>query len=244
MPVTPDKPAPYAPTSAVIGLIERHRNKGLPSPVDGEVLGRAGISPSLTPRTLYALQTLDLIDDEGRPTKIFEGLRLAPEAEYKQRLAEWLHSAYADALQFVDPSKDDEIKVRDAFRTYKPIGQQDRMVTLFIGLFVAAGIATEKGRQPPRNTQPKMRAIPSAPRPTRAERAPKGPTDPSPFRGEALSSSLPPAIAGLLASLPAVGDSWTKAERDRFVTTFGAVLDFCFPVAAGQKLKPREDTDE
>lgn len=242
MPVTPDKPAPYAPTSAILALIERHRNKGLPSPVDGEVLSRAGISPSLTPRTLYALQTLDLIDDEGRPTKIFEEIRLAPEEEYKSRLAEWLHGAYADALQFVDPSKDEEIKIRDAFRSYKPIGQQDRMVTLFIGLFVAAGIATEKGRQPQRNTQPKIRAMPSAPRLARAESA-KGPPDPSPFRGEALSSSLPPAIAGLLASLPATGDSWTKTERDRFVTTFGAVLDFCFPVAAGQMRNPREDTD-
>lgn len=245
MPVTPDQPAPYAPASAVLALIERHRNKGLPSPVDNEVLGRAGISPSLIPRTLYALQTLDLIDDEGRPTKVFEGIRLAPEAEYKQRLAEWLSSAYADALQFVDPSKDDEVKVRDSFRTYKPVGQQDRMVTLFLGLFVGAGVAPEKGRQPPRNQPPKKtRTLPPAPKLARAEGSQK-PAAPVVSRGEATSGSLPPAIAGLLASLPTVGDGWTKVERDRFVVTFGAVLDFCFPVVSGVKPRQQEEgTDE
>jgi hypothetical protein len=35
-----------------------------------------------------------------------------------------------------------------------------------------------------------------------------------------------------LAGLPAEGDSWTAAERDKFLTTFKAVLDFCFPVVA------------
>ncbi len=43
MPVSIDQPVPYAPASALLDLIERHRNKGLPSVVDADVLLRAGI---------------------------------------------------------------------------------------------------------------------------------------------------------------------------------------------------------
>jgi hypothetical protein len=154
MPVTSDKPAPYAPSSSIIDLIERYRNRGLPSPVTLDVLLRAGVSQSLVSRTLYGLQVLDLIDEQGAPTKTFEGIRLAPEAEYKQRLSEWLQSAYADVLKFVDPAVDDETKVRDAFRSYQPIGQQSRMVSLFLGLLTAAGMSAEKrGGQPRRQSR-------------------------------------------------------------------------------------------
>ncbi len=142
--VTADKPAPYATSSSIIDLIERYRNRGLPSPVTTDVLLRAGTSDSLVSRTLYALQALDLIDEQGMPTKTLEGIRLAPESEYKQRLAQWLQSAYADVLKFVDPAVDDETKVRDAFRSYNPVAQQPRMITLFLGLLAAAGMVAER----------------------------------------------------------------------------------------------------
>lgn len=144
MPVTAESSAPYAPATAVMSLVERHRNKGLPSPVDGEVLARASVPDSLIPRTLQALRTLDLLDSEGRPSPVFEGIRLAPEAEYQQRLQEWLQGAYADALRFVNPATDDETAIRDAFRSYNPVGMQPRMVSLFTGLFRAAGVSPEK----------------------------------------------------------------------------------------------------
>src|SRR5207237_8351825 len=125
MPVTKDRAGAYAPTSAILSLVHRHRDRGLPSPVNAEVLARAGVSDSLIPRTLQSLQALDLISEDGTPTETLEGLRLAPEAEFKDRLGQWLTAAYADALQFVDPATDDEVKIRDAFRHYVPTGQQD-----------------------------------------------------------------------------------------------------------------------
>lgn len=143
MPVTKDAPAPYAPTAVVLSLIERYRQKGLPTPITQETLARAGVGDSLTSRTLYALKVLDLIDAEGRPTPVLEGLRLAKETEYAARMAEWLRCAYADALEYVDPATSGPADVRDAFRSYTPIGQQDRMVNLFLGLFQAAGVMPE-----------------------------------------------------------------------------------------------------
>lgn len=223
MAVTRDKPAPYAPASAILELIKRHRDRGLPSPVTGEVLGRAGISQSLISRTLQALQTLDLIDENGAPTPVFEGIRLAPESECKQRLEEWLRLAYADAFAFVDPSQDDEIRIRDAFRHYQPNAQQNRMVTLFQGLCGAAGLMPDK----PASTR--------APRPRQAQPRAASHQPIRPTAGANSSTvkknghSLPPALSGLMESLP-VSDGWTTAERQRFLATFQAVLDYCIPI--------------
>src|SRR6266436_3650546 len=67
--VTADKPAPYATTSAILDIIGRYRNRGLPSPVNADVLARASIPGSLIPRTLQALVTLDLINEAGNPPR-------------------------------------------------------------------------------------------------------------------------------------------------------------------------------
>jgi Family of unknown function (DUF5343) len=254
MPVTRDQPAPYAPASAILGLINRHRTKGLPSPVDGEVLVRAGISESLIPRTLSAMQSMDLIDGDGKPSLVLEGIRLAPESEYKQRLKEWLTAAYADALAYVDPSSDDETKIRDAFRSYNPVGQQSRMVTLFVGLFAGAGIAPERQKSAPRKTSSAKNGTIRSPAKAQRKLLRNDETPGTDTHGRAhipnqplSGNQLPPALAGLLASLPAIGSGWPKTDRDRFLQTFGAVLDFCFPINSKReqeaKLKDEKEDD-
>lgn len=239
MSVTKDNPAPYAPTSAVLSLIERHRNRGLPSPVDPDVLARAGISDSLVPRTLQALQTLDLIDETGKPTETLEGIRLAPEGEYKQRLVDWLSHAYADALVFVDPATADDTAVRDAFRNYKPVGMQPRMVSLFMGLFTAAGLMPERQRQ-----SHSRKTNGGAARPVVSKKA----VTPSRLprhepRLPPVPPALHPALAGLLSSLPEAGQGWTKDRREQFVAAFGSVLDFCFPIVPSTEARG-DDVDE
>jgi hypothetical protein len=243
--VTRDRPAPYAPAKTILDLLTRNRDRGLPSPVTGEVLGRAGIPDSLHPRTLQALQTLDLIDEGGTPTPVLERLRLAPEAEYKARLEEWLRSAYADAFTFVDPSKDDETRVRDAFRSYNPVGQQIRMVGLFLGLCAAAGLRPEKASAP---AKPRLRMLPNpakpaAPRPAQGRPMVKPPAHSaraSTSTSTSISTGLPPALAGLLQDLPN-GEGWTKAERDKWLATFQVVLDYSIPIVAERKQMEPED---
>jgi len=223
MPVTKDKPAPYATAGAILDLIGRHRSRGLPSPVDSEVLARIGIAQSLIPRTLQSLKTLDLIDTEtGMPTPTFEGLRLAPETEYKKRLEDWLKGTYADVFAFVDPSKDGESRVRDAFRSYHPTAQQERMVMLFQGLCAAAGLIAEKAATPHANGP--RRALPHLRRAILAKPQTKAAVS------KHAASELPAPLAGLLKSLPPDGEGWTKESREKFMTTFGTVLDFCVPI--------------
>lgn len=245
MPVTQAQSGPYAPAPAIMGVVERYRDRGLPTPVTAEVLARAGVSESLVPRTLYALQVLDLIDEAGKPTPVLEKIKLAPQGEYQGRLGEWLNGAYAELLQFVDPATADETAIRDAFRGYRPHGQADRMVTLFIGLFRAAGIAPEKTMSGPARKKPvgagppKLKASPAAKaRPDTLVHQPK------PDGAVNFAGALPPPIAGLLASLPMHGQGWSKAQRDAFMATFEVVVDFCFPPGVVVKPKIEAGDDE
>jgi hypothetical protein len=235
MAVTQTSAAPYAPTGTMTEIIERHRDRGLPRPVNADTLQRAGlVTESLTARTLQALVTLDLIDESGTPTPIFEGIRLAPETEYKKRMEDWLRAAYADVFAFVDPSKDDTIRIRDAFRGYQPTSQQDRMVNLFLGLCSAAGILPEKPQSgtPNKASPPKQRVVAPV-KPKQKNFSASGNT------GSHAASDLPPALSGLLASLPKNGKGWTKGKRDSFTTAFGTVLDFVYPI-----VETDEDEDD
>jgi hypothetical protein len=144
MALQPDGPGAYAPPRTTIGLVERWRDRGLPTPITTETLVRAGVSTeSLAPRIWQALRLFDLIDDDGQPTDQFIELRKVPSGEYKERLASILRVAYADVLAHVDPAKDDYERIRDTFRAYRPPGVRDRMVTLFLGLSEYVGMISE-----------------------------------------------------------------------------------------------------
>ena len=227
MAVTQDKPAPYAPASAILEIIQTHRRKGLTS-FTADVLQRVGVSDSLIPRTQHALQSLDLVDEKGKPTPVLEGLRLAAESELKDRLSEWLKVAYADVLTVVDPT-DEETRIRDAFRTYNPVGQQPRMSSLFLGLAAAAGMAGDKSAPSQRRPRQAFAPIRKPPREVengfsasvKAVKSVAG-------GGSGGQPQLPLPLAGLLSSLPPEGGSWTRARRDKFIETFEAVIDFCY----------------
>jgi hypothetical protein len=237
MPVTADRPGPYAPAATIIEVMNRSRDRGLPTPVNAETLGRIGVPDSLGSRVLYALAALDLIDDHGAPTPTLENLRLAPEAEYKKRQEDWLKSAYADIFLIVDPSKDDETRVRDAFRGYNPVGQQSRMVSLFLGLCANAGMIADKAASAPR-PRPAMPRSPATPAQRQAINRVQ--TKIINNAKKPSASGLPPALSGLLESLPDASDGWTKFQRDKFILTFGTVLDFCIPIRRANETKDHD----
>jgi len=234
MPLEPNGTAPYAPASTVLALIERARTRGLPTPITKDVLQRSGVSESLQPRTMQTLQLLELINDDGTWTENLETLRSASEADFQARLADIVRSVYEDVFKYVDPNKDSPTAIRDAFRSYNPHGQQERMIPLFMALCKAAGIvegesAIRKTREP-RQTK-KAQQSPRTPK-SDLQQSKKQPPS---------TTGLPAPIMGLLAALPPEGSGWTKESRDRFFTTFGTLLDFCYPI---RDVEPEEHEEE
>lgn len=231
MPVTQENPGPYASPSAVLEVIRRFRDRGMQTPFTREVLSRAGIAESLQTRTLYALQVLDLIDDEGTPTEVLTGLANAGDDKFQEGLANWLRAAYAEVFRYADPATDDAARVRDAFRGYNPRAQQERMVTLFLTLCQEASIYT-----PPQGNAVRERPTRRR-RPTPTVQRRQGAQQQHPHHG------LPQPIEGLLASLPP-SRRWSQKRRDDFVKTFEAVLDYCVEVCADTESEEEKNDQE
>jgi hypothetical protein len=244
MPIRSGGTAPYGPPAAVLTVIKGFRDRGLATPFTPEVLLRAGITESIIPRTLKSLEGLDLIDKDGMPTPQMEGLRRATTEDFPARLEEVIRSVYAEVFQFTDPAKDDATRVADAFRAYEPVGQRNRMVTLFMGLCETAGIIAKKSAAVNTPAAIRVRMQPRAPRPGAQNGRPAtvGPRARIRNDGDGI---LPAAITGLLASLPAEGEGWTKERRDAFYATFGSVLDFCYPIVVPAPIAATEgEADE
>jgi hypothetical protein len=233
MPLAPNANAPYTPASTVVTLLKRFRDKGLAIPVTPEVLLRAGVPESLLQRTMQALQLLELIDEDGQPTEVLKKIRAVSEKDYKETLAAWIKQVYADVFSFVDPATEDETSVRDAFRTYLPHAQQERMVKLFLALCAEAGLAPETKKA---EAKPRARSANPAMRVARVTFS-KTPS-PAAHQEVVRTGSLPPELAGLMARLPQNG--WTKATRDKFVKTFESVLDYVIPIVARE---PQQDEE-
>lgn len=227
--------APYAPPSTVLDLIRAYRNRGIPTPFTKEVLVRAGVPDSLVVRTMQALRLLDLVDENGQPTKEMELLRRAGESEFPSRLEALVRTAYADIFQYVDPATDPEERVRDQFRHCEPLGQLNRMVKLFLGLCEAAGIVEPSPARKRPTPSPDRSSRNVSKKQTRRE-ADEGRD--SQANSGSVPGDIPTPIAGLLDTLPKNGAGWPKTRRDAFLATFTAVLDFVVPV------RDREPEDE
>jgi uncharacterized protein DUF5343 len=227
--------APYAPPQTVVGIIHTFRNRPVQPPFTPDVLMRMGVKDSLLPRVTATLKALDLIGDDLMPTPQFEGLRRAPEAEYRQRFEAVVRSAYEEVFQYFDPTTDGEEKARDIFRHYEPIGQLTRIVRLFLALCEEAGIFPQGRAKNSGATR-----VVSVKRPA-TRREPK-PVEPPARRGASVSAAanvrtgdgglVPPAIMGVLQGLPSASRGWTQRERDQFYAAFGSLLDFSIPIRA------------
>ncbi len=130
-------------------MIEKHRQVGLQN-VTVQKLQQIGVTESLAPRTMFALEALGFYDGNGNITPEFEALRKAHDDDFKPRLAALLREAYAPVLELLDPATATQTDIENAFRAFEPTGQIPRMVQLFIQLMVYAGIMPEP--EPKRRT--------------------------------------------------------------------------------------------
>ncbi len=232
--------APYAPVASVLAVIRRFRERGLPETLTQQELTRVGVSEGNASRTLQALRFLDLVDDEGQRTPIFERLGRVSTADYPETLADIIRDAYHDVFTILNPGEANEIAIHDAFRHYKPQAQRERMVVLFMGLCREANLmpggppeARPRTKKPlgAKNAAPSRMLLRGGPPVSTAVENGHTPPEtpgfppPAPPAGGADYSLL----ALMLRKLPADGQ-WTQAERDRWLATFTANLDFLVEV--------------
>lgn len=252
MPIQSDGPAPYTAPKAVIDFIEAYRRRGLQVPFTAEVLVKAGVSDTLAPRTLTSLKLLGLVTENGQPTQQLADLRKAPEDEFKPRVAALIQDVYAEVFSYVDPVADPPERIRDGFRSYTPVGQQTRMVTLFLGLCeyaglippsperkagAAGGAATRRPNRTPRARTAKAETAPEQPPARPAETtwlAPGGLMTPE-VRFGVPAAGGHQLVQGLLRELPPVGARWPKAKLDAWLELQRAVFNVLYEITDAER---------
>lgn len=221
--------APYAPTKAVMTAIIRYRDRGLPSPLDTSGLEQIGIASTMAPRTLAALKFLGLIDEEsGKTTEAFDRIKRASTEEYPGQLAEVVQAAYLPVFSIVNPAEDGDVALADAFRRFEPANQRGKMVSLFRGLCMEAGILPVVKRQrgggkprPGSNGQQRVAKVPRSEPPPRP--------DPSPAPADHIDRAL---IAAIIQQLPREA-RWTAARREKWLQTLTSAVDLLIEIEPG-----------
>jgi hypothetical protein len=175
--------APYAPAAAVIKVLETYRDTGLGGrPITTDLVARLSVGDSIAPRVVSTLTILDLIDEEGVPTDDLVAFKQATSDAYKSVLAEVLFSAYEPVFAITgrDLSGKTPSQIEDAFRTYRPDSLRKRMVTLFTGLCIYAGIVEGTLTDPDSRPGPKPRQAGGASSRLRNTPRPKPPAGKNP----------------------------------------------------------------
>ena len=157
---------PYASRSNVIGVLNRVRSRNVPELVNNDLLRIAGMPEAVFGRVTQALRFLNLIHEDGRPTDILDAISGAPDAQYRELLANAIRQAYREDFERIDPGEDTQGQIIDAFRPYQPRSQTARMVMLFLGLCREAGIPVKDAPRERRMNQPAARRSRITPRRT------------------------------------------------------------------------------
>lgn len=226
-----DNFAPYAPAKAVVGVIDQLRKQGLPEPLTLTGLERVGVATSMTPRTLQTLRFLGMIDEGGNRLENYDRLSRAKTDEFPGVLAEIVQAAYLQVFTIVNPATDTDTAIADAFRGFEPQNQRGKMISLFRGLCVRAGIipasAAPKGGAPKRSVGGALAPKPGTPK---REPAPEPERSAETDDGGAVDIRL---ITAIIQQLPRER-RWSAARRERWLAAITSAVDLLIETEEGK----------
>lgn len=143
MAVSDDNYRPYAAVANVQAVLDRVRNRNMPSAIDATYIRAAQVPEKSIGRVRDALRFLDFVHADGTPTQRLQAYAVAAVALGEQKqdlLAAAVRDSYRADFERIDPAQDAQDVIVDAFSPYAPKSQRIRMVMLFLGLCRFAGI--------------------------------------------------------------------------------------------------------
>lgn len=221
---------PYMSFKTFLSFIGRLKSSTTPPVIDKSLLNN--MSGSGRSQLMSALRYLRLIDGNA---SVQDGLRDLVEAystdTWAKVLYDTLKDPYREIVDGLDLGAGTDAQLQKAFKDNGGVegNMQINSIRFYLAFMKEAGV--------PYSPHFGMRRVAQTPRkkvnkPGKSKGASsKGGTQR--LGGfEADFEGIPPALAGLLKGLPSPSVGWTTNKRDQFITTFGAVLDFCYPVIA------------
>jgi len=220
----------------VVALLQRLRSRNLPERIDAEYLRDASIPEGTVGRTLFAIRFLGLIDDADEPTQALRSIHTSTDEEYKTNLGGLIRKAYGEVFEVINPAEDGQERILNVFRRYTPASQRNRMVIFFLGMCREAGIPTldvprQRAMGEPKAAAPRARTGRASLRGAGTLRA----------RGTVQSPDIPPALEGLVRSLPAPGTPLSAERREQWVEMARATLTFVYPEESAPDATPEEE---
>jgi hypothetical protein len=245
------KTLPYASTPHVMQLIQRYRSKGLPKPLSKADVEAMNIPSSSAFRALQTLKWLGLIDDGGYPTERFDQLKRASDSEFGPLFSGIVKEAYSGIFQYIDPDEADADAIESAFRKYDPVSERNRMINLFLGLCVEAGLVSEEKRPKTKASRtPRSAAQPRRPTERKTEekvnygavREERPLTREEPLRRNSNIDDIPDhyrLLVELLRRLPQ-NQEWSSAQRRKWLGAISAAVDVVVGVIDEDESTPTE----
>jgi hypothetical protein len=161
-------------------------------------------------------------------------MHTSTDEEYAAILSGLVRQAYAEVFNVIDPAEDSQDRIVNVFRRYTPASQRDRMVIFFLGICREAGIRTLN--VPRQRAMAGTRGAPIS-RPAATVAAPRVKEKPRPID----ISGVPPALEGLVRSLPPQGTPLSAGRRQQWLKMAEATLAFVYPEEKEEEMVVTED---
>jgi hypothetical protein len=233
---------PYTPPSNLISVLGRVRSRNLPERIDLDYLRDVGIPEGTVHRTFFALRFLKLVEESGELTEALKSIGSSTDEEYRAILSGLIRDAYSEVFNVIDPAENTQAEILNVFRRYTPGSQRQRMVIFFLGMCREAGIPTLDVPRQRAMGRPRETAERPAPH-TRTGRASLRGTGALRTRGTAQPPDIPPALDGLVRSLPPAGTPLSAERRQQWLDMAKATLAFVYPEEGAPNATTEEEQD-
>jgi Family of unknown function (DUF5343) len=230
---------PYTSFQTLMNTINRMAEQGgVPSRIDRSYL--SNMPGSVRATFLGSLRSLELIDDDAKPTSRLISLVDAHEDEDRKQelVTDMLKSYYAAALNL--PPNATQAQLESVFREYGVSGSTLRKAIAF---FLAAARFADLTLSPhfrlPRDPSTGERRPAPARRstPTAAQRGGASPTWPQP------SAAGHPLIAGLIRELPPPGEAFPASRQEAWFAIAKATFQLIYKTGADEARQPASPSD-